>query len=60
LIGGRALVVAALDDQAAGFWRKHGFLPSQDDPLTLFRSINDIAVSLHEAAAASPPEPATR
>lgn len=46
LIGGRALVVNAVDDEAAAFWRKWGFLPSKDDPLTLFRSIGDIAASL--------------
>ena len=50
LIGGRALVVNALDDAAAGFRRRRGFLPSKDDPLTLFRSMPDIAASLHTAA----------
>jgi GNAT superfamily N-acetyltransferase len=50
LIGGRALVVHALDDQAAAFWRRRGFLPSKDDPLTLFRSLPDIAASLEAAA----------
>jgi GNAT superfamily N-acetyltransferase len=50
LIGGRALVVHALDDQAAVFWRRRGFLPSRDDPLTLFRSLADIAASLRAAA----------
>jgi GNAT superfamily N-acetyltransferase len=49
LIGGRALIVNAIDDEAAAFWSRHGFLPSKDDPLTLFRSIGDIAVSLHAA-----------
>jgi GNAT superfamily N-acetyltransferase len=49
LIGGRALVVHALDDQAAAFWRRRGFLPSKDDPLTLFRSLADIAASLKAA-----------
>jgi len=46
LIGGRALVVNAVDAEAAGFWRRRGFLPSRDDPLILFRSIADIAASL--------------
>lgn len=46
LIGGRALVVNAVDEEAAAFWRRWGFLPSRDDPQTLFRSIADIAVSL--------------
>jgi GNAT superfamily N-acetyltransferase len=50
LIGGRALVVHALDDQAAAFWRRRGFLPARDDPLTLFRSLPDIAASLRAAA----------
>ena len=46
LIGGRALVVNAVDADAARFWRRRGFLPSRDDPLILFRSIADIAASL--------------
>jgi GNAT superfamily N-acetyltransferase len=50
LIGGRALVVHALDAPAAAFWRRRGFLPSRDDPLTLFRSLPDIAASLQAAA----------
>lgn len=49
LIGGRALVVNAVDAEAAGFWRRRGFMPSKDDPLTLFRSIPDIAASLERA-----------
>jgi GNAT superfamily N-acetyltransferase len=53
LIGGRALVVHTLDDQAAAFWRRRGFLPSGDDPLTLFRSLPDIAASLRAAAEGS-------
>lgn len=46
LIGGRALVVNAVDDEAAQFWTRWGFLASKDDPLTLFRSIADIARSI--------------
>jgi GNAT superfamily N-acetyltransferase len=49
LIGGRALMVRAIDDEAAAFWRRRGFLPSRDDPLVLFRSIADIAASLAES-----------
>lgn len=51
LIGGRALVVNAVDDEAAAFWKRRGFLESKDDPLTLFRSIADIAASLGAAVA---------
>jgi len=46
LIGGRALMVNAVDDEAAAFWQRRGFAPSKDDPMTLFRSISDIAASL--------------
>jgi GNAT superfamily N-acetyltransferase len=46
LIGGRALIVNAIDVEAAAFWRRRGFIPSKDDPLILFRSIADIAASL--------------
>jgi GNAT superfamily N-acetyltransferase len=45
LIGGRALIVNAVDVEAAAFWARRGFLPSKDDPLILFRSIADIAAS---------------
>ena len=48
LIGGRALIVNAVDEEAAVFWRRRGFIPSRDDPLVLFRSIADIAASLAE------------
>jgi GNAT superfamily N-acetyltransferase len=49
LIGGRALMVNAVDAEAASFWRRRGFVESKDDPLTLFRSIADIAASLAQA-----------
>ncbi len=46
LIGGRALIVNAVDDDAAAFWARRGFIASKDDPYVLFRSIADIAASL--------------
>ncbi|MFT4179270.1 MAG: GNAT family N-acetyltransferase [Thermomonas sp.] len=46
LIGGRALVVHAVDTEAAAFWERRGFIPSKDDPLLLFQSIARIAASL--------------
>ncbi|MBP1847845.1 GNAT superfamily N-acetyltransferase [Rhizobium petrolearium] len=49
LVGGRALMVNAVDDEAARFWKRRGFLPSKDDPLVLLRSVADIAASLAEA-----------
>jgi GNAT superfamily N-acetyltransferase len=50
LVGGRALMVNAVDTEAAAFWSRRGFLPSKDDPLTLFRAIGDIARSLDQAS----------
>ena len=49
LIGGRALIVNAVDEEAAAFWHRRGFIPSRDDPLVLFRSIADIAASVVQA-----------
>ena len=46
LVGGRALMVNAIDSEAAGFWQRRGFMPSRDDPFVLFRPIADIAASL--------------
>jgi GNAT superfamily N-acetyltransferase len=46
LVGGRSLMVNAVDSDAAAFWRRRGFLPSRDDPLILFRAMADIAASL--------------
>jgi hypothetical protein len=46
LIGGRALLVHAVDAEAASFWKRRGFIVSKDDPMILFRSIADIAASI--------------
>jgi GNAT superfamily N-acetyltransferase len=46
VMAGRALIVNAVDIEAAAFWNRRGFVPSKDDPLILFRSIADIAASL--------------
>jgi GNAT superfamily N-acetyltransferase len=49
LIGGRAVVVHALDEDAAAFWRHHGFVGATDGSDALFRSVSDIAASLAAA-----------
>ena len=49
LVGGRALVVNAIDNEAAAFWLRRGFTSSRDDELVLFRSIADIAATLAAA-----------
>jgi GNAT superfamily N-acetyltransferase len=46
LVGGRALIVNAVDAEAAGFWMRRGFIASKDDPQVLLRSIADIAASI--------------
>jgi len=46
LVGGRALVVKAVDEEAAAFWLRRGFIVSRDDPFVLFRAISDIAASI--------------
>lgn len=46
LVGGRALMVNAVDVEAAAFWGRRGFISSKDDPLVLFRSLADIAASM--------------
>ena len=45
-IGGRAVIVRAIDREAEAFWKACGFIPSHLDPSTLFRSLDDIAASL--------------
>ncbi|UHD46321.1 GNAT family N-acetyltransferase [Aureimonas altamirensis] len=50
LIGGRALMVNAVDEDAARFWDRRGFVRTKDDPLVLFRSIAVIAASLAQSA----------
>jgi GNAT superfamily N-acetyltransferase len=42
MIGGRAVIVRAIDAEAEKFWERHGFRPSRDDRSTLFRAIADI------------------
>ena len=53
LVGGRALVVNALDESAAAFWTRRGFIPSKDNPLVLFRSMADVAASVAAAGGAN-------
>ncbi|MFQ6161828.1 GNAT family N-acetyltransferase [Sinorhizobium meliloti] len=48
LIGGRAVMVNAIDVEASLFWQRRGFTPSKEDPFVLFRSISAIAASFAE------------
>lgn len=59
LIGGRALVVHAIDFEAARFWQAWGFAPSLDDPLLLVRSLAKIRAALDASDEGSGPGPET-
>ena len=49
IIGGRALIVKAVDLEAAAFWQKRGFIETRGDPLMLFRSMSDILASVEQS-----------
>lgn len=42
----RLVVVDALDDRAARFYQRFGFIPAPEHPLRLFRRLKDIRASL--------------
>jgi len=42
----RLVVVDAVDEQAASFYRRHGFVPVPGHPLRLYRRMSDIRASL--------------
>jgi GNAT superfamily N-acetyltransferase len=44
----RLVVVDAIDERAADFYRRQGFLPAPDHPLRLYRRMSDIRASLGE------------
>lgn len=46
LIGGAALIVNAIDEEAVNYWKAWGFVVTKDDPLVLCRSIAKIRASL--------------
>lgn len=43
LVGGRALLVNAVDEEALAFWQRRGFRPTKNDRFLLYRSMSDIA-----------------
>jgi len=50
-IGGRAVIVRAIDKDAEAYWRSSGFISAKDDPSTLFQSIENIAKWLAHTSA---------
>ncbi len=49
MIGVRALLVHAIDDQARAFYLRHGLQPSPTDPLHLMILLKDVAASIRSA-----------
>lgn len=48
-VGVRFVVVVAIDEQAAGFYRAHGFTPLPDDGHRLVRKASSIAANIADA-----------
>ena len=46
IIGGRAIVVPAIDAEAELYWQSWGFVAARDNPSVLMRSIADIRAAL--------------
>lgn len=49
LTGGRVVIVNAIDQNAAQFWRGWGFEPSPSNPFQLLRSLEDVRASLAQS-----------
>jgi ribosomal protein S18 acetylase RimI-like enzyme len=45
----RLVMVDAIDERAAHFYRRHGFTATLDHPLRLYRRMKDVRASLNEA-----------
>jgi len=54
LIGGRALLVDALDERAIAFYRRYGFVVSPIHPLQLLIPLADVAASAGHTDSGSP------
>ncbi len=51
LIGGRAILVTAIDEDAATYWRSRGFHATQDDPMLFFMGMQEVQLTLNKLAA---------
>lgn len=49
IVGGRAVVVRAIDAEAERYWQSWGFIAARDNPSILMRSIQDIRLALGDA-----------
>lgn len=46
LIGGRAILVTAIDEDATAYWKSRGFHATQDDAMMLFMGMGEVEVTL--------------
>jgi hypothetical protein len=46
LIGSRAVLVTAIDVDAARYWTSRGFHPTRDDALMLFMGMEELEITL--------------
>ena len=51
MVGGRAIVVRAIDAEAEAYWQSWGFIPSRDNPSVLMRSMQDVRLWLSRGSA---------
>lgn len=45
-VGGRAVVVRAIEAEAERYWQSWGFIAARDNPSMLLRSIQDVSLWL--------------
>jgi len=50
IVGGRAIVVRAIDADAERYWQSWGFIAARDNPSVLMRSIQDVRLWLTDAS----------
>ena len=51
MVGGRAIVVRAIDAEAEAYWQSWGFILSRDNPSVLMRSMQDVRLWLSGGSA---------
>jgi GNAT superfamily N-acetyltransferase len=48
LIGGRAVLVSAIDEDAVAYWISRGFYASRDNPFTLFMGMKEVELTIEK------------
>ena len=50
VVAGRLIVVDAVDDSAAAFYQRYGFIRTPENPLRFYRRMKDVRASLDSSA----------